>query len=84
MAEALNVKLSTLVSGIETPINPATTAAQVSFGESNVDAELKALQNAPEPNVNAVSDKAKEVVKLRKQIKDLRAQMVDDLEKAGF
>ena len=44
MAEALNVKLSTLVSGIETPINPATTAAQVSFGESNVDAELKALR----------------------------------------
>ena len=40
MAEPLNVKLSTLVSGIETPINPATTAAQVSFGESNVDAEL--------------------------------------------
>ena len=44
MAEPLNVKLSTLVSGIETPINPATTAAQVSFGESNVDAELKALR----------------------------------------
>ena len=44
MAEALNVKLSTLVSGVETPINPATTAAQVSFGESNVDAELKALR----------------------------------------
>ena len=44
MAEALNVKLSTLVSGIETPINPATVATQVSFGESNVDAELKALR----------------------------------------
>lgn len=45
MAEALNVKLSTLVSGVETPINPATTAAQVSFGDSNVDAELKALRS---------------------------------------
>lgn len=48
------------------------------------EAELKALQNAPEPDVNAVSGKAKEVVKLRNQIKELRAQLVNDLEKAGF
>ena len=40
--------------------------------------ELKALQNAPQPDVNAVGAKAQEIVKLRRELDTLRREMAKE------
>ncbi len=46
--------------------------------------ELKALENRNDGDVTSVTEKAREVLDLRNQKRDLRRQLDDDLQKAGF
>lgn len=44
MADPINVRLSTLISGVETQINPFTSAALVSYNTTTVAAELASIR----------------------------------------
>ncbi len=45
---------------------------------------LEALGNATNPDVSAVTEAANEVIKLRRELRDMRAGLIDELNKAGL